>query len=372
VSSFICSRQQLSATSTANNNMTSSMAEQLTSPLGHGWPSTWNNNNDDDRPFDMDQALPSSSSSFSSPFLDACGSNMLTLWTFVWKWSKWIIQNVWRLLASLLTAENSGRLSMGSKLMVTLYTYVAIWTKASLTFMDAFSWLLQVHQYLLAAMTILTLLIGAGCLLWLYEFMWWQVPSIFTSLGASSRIQQQHEPLLMEEEEERSEIRQQQQELFPNTTAQRPRLQQRMVMIDHPSYDNNSNDWCSATTRYGGPTVVRVLGIFFVWGIFCFVNTYLELWVFYHYQMAHPDYNFELYLVNALEAMPLFLGAAYTLRRHLYPILYSSWQVATATTSGSSSNNNNNNHGGDNYAGEHGIRANYHSSSDTAVVQSLM
>jgi hypothetical protein len=355
--------------------MASSITEQLTSPLSHGSPSTWNNNNHDDRPFDMDQALPSSSSSFSSPFLDACGSNMLTLWTFVWKWSKWVLQNLWRLLASLLTAENSSRLSMGSKVMVTLYTYVAIWTKASLTLMGTFSWLLQVHQYLLAAVTILTLLIGAGCLLWLYEFMWWQVPSLSTVLGASSRIhQQQHEPLLLEEEEDSSETRQQQQQQsYPKITSQRPRPQQRMVMIDHsPPYDdNNSNDWCSATTRYGGPTVVRVLGIFSLWGIFCFVNTYLELWVFYHYQVAHPDYNFELYLVNALEAMPLLLGAAYTLRRHLYPILYGSWQAATATTSGNN-NRNNNNHGGENRGGEDGTHADYHSSSDTAVLQSLM
>lgn len=63
-------------------------------------------------------------------------------------------------------------------------------------------------------------------------------------------------------------------------------------------------------------SIGRFLLISVLWAIYCFVNVRLDYALFWHqYSVGNPTFNLELFVVNALQAGPILLGAAYAIYR---------------------------------------------------------
>lgn len=156
------------------------------------------------------------------------------------------------------------------------------------------AYLVQFHWYALAITTSTVVLVLSTALLASYEWMWRWQSNVLSPTNNNS-----HNNITMN----------------AVSTLRRP------VTIEE---DDDDDTWKAWALR-----LCRIFGILIVWSIYCWTNVQLDYFIFWsNYATAHPDYNLELIFVNALQAAPILVGAAYTIY-HLYPPFYS-WHYRPA------------------------------------------
>jgi hypothetical protein len=193
-------------------------------------------------------------------------------------------------------AENQTVPSMIGKVLLTVVTYVFVFTRVSDGIMFTIAFLFD-HRWLLLTVTCsLALLAISALFLALYEFIWrWQQQDCIRMVMLTQQQQQQR---------------------ARNITV-----------------EDDDNMWQSYLKQAG-----RILLILALWVVFCVANTKLQFWI-WHYLAAHPDHNAEIQFVNCLEVAPLLFGAAFCMY-YLYPPFYT-WnydgQASVSNTNGNHS-----------------------------------
>jgi hypothetical protein len=88
-----------------------------------------------------------------------------------------------------------------------------------------------------------------------------------------------------------------------------PHRLRRIVSVEE---DDHEGDSIMAWAK----SICRFLLISVLWAIYCLVNVRLDYALFWHqYSVGNPTFNLELFVVNALQAGPILLGAAYAIYR---------------------------------------------------------
>ena len=168
-------------------------------------------------------------------------------------------------------------LSMIGKVLLTVITYVFVFTRVADGIISMIAFLVHHHWILLTVTCSLALLAISALFLALYEFLWrWQ--------------QQDCIRMVMATQQRRGAM---------NVTV-----------------EDDDNMWQSYLKQAG-----RILLILALWVVFCVANTKLEFWIYMQYIVAHPDHNAEIKFVNCLEVAPILLGAAFCMY-YLYPPFY--------------------------------------------------
>jgi hypothetical protein len=164
-------------------------------------------------------------------------------------------------------AENQTVASMIGKVLLTVVTYVFVFTRVADGIISMIAFLVHHHWFLLTVTCSLALLAISALFLALYEFLWrWQ--------------QQDCIRMIMVTQQQRGAM---------NVTV-----------------EDDDNMWQSYLKQAG-----RILLILTLWVVFCVVNTKLEFWIYMQYIVAHPDHNAEIKFVNCLEVAPILFGAAF-------------------------------------------------------------
>lgn len=190
-------------------------------------------------------------------------------------------------------AENQTVPSMIGKVLLTVVTYVFVFTRVSDGIISMIAFLTYHQWFLLTVTCSLALLAISALFLALYEFLWrWQQQDCIRMVMAT-----------------------QQQRGARNVTV-----------------EDDDNMWQSYLKQAG-----KILLILALWVIFCVANTKLEFWIWQHYLVAHPDHNAEIQFVNCLEVAPILLGAAFCMY-YLYPPFYTwNYDGQASSTNGNDS-----------------------------------
>jgi len=176
--------------------------------------------------------------------------------------------------------DNEASMSLALRAFVGLFSYTVIYTKVTGTLLNGVLFLVTHRWYVLAMTCSVVVLLVSAALLSLLQWMFnWQ--GRFLAQTVTSDPQRIRRSLHVEDDDDLSML-----------------------------------TWAKAAAH--------CLLVCILWTIFCWVNVRLDYALFWHqYSTANPVYNMELYVVNALQALPILLGAAYAVY-HLAPSLFAS------------------------------------------------
>eukprot|EP00538_Stauroneis_constricta_P004925 CAMPEP_0119565550 /NCGR_PEP_ID=MMETSP1352-20130426/30424_1 /TAXON_ID=265584 /ORGANISM="Stauroneis constricta, Strain CCMP1120" /LENGTH=252 /DNA_ID=CAMNT_0007614489 /DNA_START=123 /DNA_END=881 /DNA_ORIENTATION=+ len=223
-----------------------------------------------------------------------------------------MLQCLVRTSCLVLHSEETSIIGIIAKAVVSIATYIIIWTKVAILSLGFLAWLIMAGQYLLALTTSFVLILVAGILLLLYQFMWdWQ--SIFCHRHRGALF---GDSIAGSNDEDNDGQR-----IQPG----------RPIQIDDSDEDWDSISWVE-WAKYGAKYLLLLCS----WTVFCWMNTKFMFWIFDQYIQAHPRHNSELFLVNNLETAPLLLGAAIFLR-YMHPKYFSITVTTTANITATTS-----------------------------------
>uniref|UniRef100_A0A7R9ZP32 Uncharacterized protein n=1 Tax=Craspedostauros australis TaxID=1486917 RepID=A0A7R9ZP32_9STRA len=245
-----------------------------------------------------------------------------------------------QLCQTVLNPDEMSFIGVTSKLIVTILSYVFIWTTAAVRSLGLIAWLIAAHQYLLALTSAYVLLVVAGVVLVLYQYMWeWQSlfchPTIIRTggdtamnpnSGSNINVNNEDDDVIGGLLDNPQGVGLDQPSAFMNPnatitdaeafTAERIRAagnRRRRAIHIHEDWDDLG--WKGWMLRFAKYAAVVLL-----WSIFCWFNTWFMFWILEQYRAANPKHNRELFMVHNLEVAPLLFGAAAFLH-YLHPQL---------------------------------------------------